>query len=92
MAFTIQQPAFPWLCLRYMFWSNCEMHYIDQILGVVIGSLTSARFGRRMCMFVMSIYALGTATICVTAQSRDQILAGRILNCKFLWPGFISMQ
>ena len=28
----------------------------------------------------MSFYALITATICVTANSKEQIMAGRILN------------
>jgi SP family sugar:H+ symporter-like MFS transporter len=48
--------------------------------GVIIGSLVSARFGRRWCMFSMSLYALVTATICVTSNTREQIMAARILN------------
>ena len=31
-------------------------------------------------MFVMSVYALGTATISVTSFHREQIMAARILN------------
>lgn len=31
-------------------------------------------------MFVMSIYALGTATLTVTSSSRQHIMAARILN------------
>ncbi|KAJ5623072.1 hypothetical protein N7490_011677 [Penicillium lividum] len=54
--------------------------YLTFALGVIIGSFTSARFGRRWCMFVMSIYALITATITVTSQDKQQILAARILN------------
>jgi MFS family permease len=49
-------------------------------LGVIIGSLISARFGRRWCMFVMSVYALVTATIAVTSNTTEQIMAARILN------------
>lgn len=48
--------------------------------GVIIGSFISARFGRRWCMFVMSVYALVTATINVTSNSNEQIMAGRVLN------------
>ena len=33
-------------------------------------------------MFSMSIYALGTATLGVTARNRDHIMAARILNCE----------
>ena len=48
--------------------------------GVLIGSFISARFGRRWCMFCMSCYALVTATITVTSNKPEQIMAGRILN------------
>lgn len=52
------------------------------------GSLISQRYGRRLCMFFMSCYALVTATITVTSQSKGQILAARILNCRH--PSSIS--
>lgn len=51
-------------------------------VGVIIGSLVSARFGRRCCMFSMSCFALVTATIAVTSVHREQILVARILNCE----------
>ena len=57
-----------------------SLNYIGFAAGVVIGSYVSARWGRRMCMFVMSIYALGTATVAVTSQHKDQIMAARVLN------------
>jgi MFS family permease len=50
--------------------------------GLILGSMVSQKYGRRLCMFVMSCYALVTATITVTSQSREQILAARILNCE----------
>jgi hypothetical protein len=31
-------------------------------------------------MFVMSVYALGTATVTVTSNTKEQIMAARILN------------
>ena len=48
--------------------------------GVLVGSVISSRFGRRWCMFVMSLYALVTATIAVTSMNKDQIMAARVLN------------
>ncbi|KAL4881978.1 general substrate transporter [Aspergillus karnatakaensis] len=57
-----------------------SLNYIGFAAGVIIGSLISARFGRRWCMFIMSIYALGTATITVTSQTNDHIMAARVLN------------
>lgn len=59
-----------------------SLNYIGFAAGVLIGSTVSARFGRRWCMFSMSIYALGTATIAVTSMSKEQIMAARILNCE----------
>jgi len=48
--------------------------------GLVIGSIISARFGRRVCIFSMSCYALVTATIAITSKTKEQILMARILN------------
>jgi MFS family permease len=55
--------------------------YVGFAIGLVVGSMVSARWGRRMTMFTMSIYALISATIVITAQTRGHIMAGRILNC-----------
>ncbi|KAJ5975134.1 hypothetical protein N7481_008841 [Penicillium waksmanii] len=57
-----------------------SLNYIGFALGLLIGSLISRRYGRRLCIFSMSCYALVTATITVTSQSKGQILAARILN------------
>ncbi|KAH8200176.1 hypothetical protein TruAng_005688 [Truncatella angustata] len=57
-----------------------SLNYIGFAFGVVIGSMVSARWGRRWCMFSMSCYALVTATIAVTSQTGEQIMAARILN------------
>ncbi|RKK94848.1 hypothetical protein BFJ71_g8715 [Fusarium oxysporum] len=57
-----------------------SLNYIGFAAGVLIGTWISSRWGRRWCMFVMSVYALGTATIAVTSFHREQIMAARILN------------
>ncbi|KAL1801703.1 hypothetical protein ACET3X_002045 [Alternaria dauci] len=57
-----------------------SLNYIGFAAGVLFGSFIANRYGRRWCMFSMSIYALGTATLGVTAQNRDHIMAARILN------------
>ncbi|EXJ82268.1 hypothetical protein A1O3_06081 [Capronia epimyces CBS 606.96] len=57
-----------------------SLNYIGFAAGVLIGTEISSRFGRRWCMFCMSCYALVTATIAVTSQHREQIMAARILN------------
>jgi sugar porter (SP) family MFS transporter len=61
-----------------------SLMYIGFGSGVIIGSLISRRFGRRACMFTMSVYALATATIAVTSRNRDQILAARVLNYVYI--------
>lgn len=63
-----------------------SLNYIGFGVGVIIGSFVSKRWGRRWCMFSMSAYALVSATICVTSQTKEQIMAGRILNCKAETP------
>lgn len=74
-----------WLSLsvRDRVWILPSCTFADNISGVLIGTQVSSRYGRRMCMFIMSCYALITATLAVTSQHRDQILCARILNCKF---------
>jgi MFS transporter, SP family, sugar:H+ symporter len=49
-----------------------------------MGSVISARFGRRMSMFCMSIWAIMSATVLVTSTRIEQVLAGRILNYAYI--------
>ena len=49
-------------------------------MGVVIGSLISARFGRRWCVFIMSAWSMTAAIVVLTSHSKWQILAGRIME------------
>ena len=64
-----------------------SLNYIGFGAGVIIGSLVSERWGRRWCMFGMSAWALVPAIMAVTAVSKHQIMATRILNCKFCLKG-----
>ncbi|KAK1763898.1 general substrate transporter [Phialemonium atrogriseum] len=57
-----------------------SLNYIGFGAGVIIGSLVSERWGRRWCMFGMSAWALVPAIMAVTAVSKHQIMATRILN------------
>lgn len=63
-----------------------SLNYIGFAAGVIIGSLVSARWGRRWCMFGMSAWAVIPATIAITSSTREQIMAARILNCKWFLP------
>lgn len=64
-----------------------SLPYLGFVIGMLIGSNISARWGRRMCMFIMSIYALCTAAITFSSRSRAQILTARILNY-----GYVGME
>ncbi|KAI8313040.1 MFS transporter fmqE [Colletotrichum sp. SAR11_59] len=57
-----------------------SLNYVGFAAGVIIGSLVSARWGRRWCMFGMSAWAVIPATIALTSSTREQIMAARILN------------
>ncbi|KAH7349652.1 general substrate transporter [Plectosphaerella cucumerina] len=57
-----------------------SLNYIGFAAGVIIGSLVSARWGRRWCMFGMSAWAIVPAIMAVTSASREQIMAARVLN------------
>jgi len=49
-------------------WEQAEaLICADRVLGAYIGSVISARYGRRMTIFCMSLWALVTATILVTS-------------------------
>ncbi|CAI7646358.1 unnamed protein product [Penicillium pancosmium] len=55
-----------------------------QIIGVFLGGWVSNTYGRRMCVFVMSIYALGSASVVISSTTQAQIQAGRALHYIYL--------
>ncbi|KIW18021.1 hypothetical protein PV08_02308 [Exophiala spinifera] len=59
-------------------------HAPAQIAGVYVGSVISNRYGRRMCVFVMSIYALFSSAIIFSSHTKAQILAGRTIHYCYL--------
>ncbi|KAF3807973.1 hypothetical protein GCG54_00015563, partial [Colletotrichum gloeosporioides] len=62
-----------------------SLNYIGFAFGVIFGSIVSARFGRRWCIFSMSAHAIVCAVIAVTSSSREQIMVARVLN--YLYVG-----
>lgn len=53
--------------------------YMGFLFGLVTGSTISNRFGRRICIVVMAVWALIAASVLVSSKTREQMLAGRIL-------------
>lgn len=51
--------------------------------GVFLGGYVSNTYGRRMCIFVMSVYALGSTSVVISSKTVAQIQAARALHCEF---------
>lgn len=54
-------------------------HRLTTSSGLVVGSEISARWGRRVGMLALSLWAIISSTIIVSSYSKWQILVGRIL-------------
>lgn len=61
-----------------------SLTYIGFAWGLVSGSTISKRFGRRMCMFTMCVWAIVGAIIMVTATQKAQLLAGRVIAYTYI--------
>lgn len=61
-----------------------SLTYIGQVAGVLLGGYISRRWGRRMSLYTMTFWAVLSAILLVTAQTKAQILIGRILNYVYL--------
>ncbi|RSL91446.1 hypothetical protein CDV31_015463 [Fusarium ambrosium] len=61
-----------------------SLPYISFMIGLIVGSYVSNRWGRRMCVFTMSVWAIFAAAIVISARNRDHLLAGRILNYVYI--------
>lgn len=68
-----------WVIEPYFLSLLNSLNYIGFAVGIVTGSIISARLGRRAVMYAMCGWALVGAIILVTAQHREQILAGRVV-------------
>jgi len=57
-----------------------SLNYIGFAFGLVSGTFVSRKWGRRTSVFVMCGWAIIAALILVTANNRNQVLAGRIIG------------
>lgn len=58
--------------------------YIGFAFGLVTGSFISNRFGRKICLFSMCLWAIVGAAVMITAQHKTQILVGRIIGYVYI--------
>ncbi|KAL2869712.1 general substrate transporter [Aspergillus lucknowensis] len=68
------------------YWTSLlnSLNFIGFAAGLYLGSLISARYGRRVAMFSMSLWAMMSATVLISSSRIEQVLAGRILNYAYV--------
>lgn len=68
-----------------------SLNYIAEIFGVLIGGWIGRRYGRRISFWVMCGWAFVSAVLLVTAQTKEQILAGRMINYVYLGQELVTV-
>ncbi|KAJ3542365.1 hypothetical protein NM208_g3256 [Fusarium decemcellulare] len=53
--------------------------FVGFVFGLVVGNLTSRRFGRRIAMFLMCFWALLSAVLLITSKTPTQAITGRTI-------------
>jgi MFS family permease len=54
--------------------------YVGFATGILIGTWTQARWGRKFTVFAMSCIPFVSTTIMITSKERWQLLAGRVIH------------
>jgi SP family sugar:H+ symporter-like MFS transporter len=68
-----------------------SLTYVGQVFGVVTGGYINRKYGRRPAFYVMSVWAITAAILLVTAQNKEQILVGRIVNYIYLGQELVTI-
>lgn len=68
-----------------------SLTYVGQVFGVVTGGFINRRFGRRPAFYVMTFWAVLSAILLVTAQHKEQVLAGRVINYIYLGQELVTI-
>lgn len=68
-----------------------SLTYVGQVFGVIIGGWIGRHYGRRVSFWVMSFWAIVSAILLVTAQSKEQVLVGRIVNYIYLGQELVTV-
>ncbi|EXJ60157.1 hypothetical protein A1O7_04309 [Cladophialophora yegresii CBS 114405] len=68
-----------------------SLTYVGQAFGVVTGGWIGRHYGRRASFWVMSCWATLSAILLVTAQKKEQVLVGRILNYVYLGQELVTV-
>lgn len=68
-----------------------SLTYLAEIFGVFIGGWIGRHYGRRVSFWVMCGWAIVSAILLVTAKTRGQVLAGRMLNYVYLGQELVTV-
>lgn len=68
-----------------------SLTYVGQVTGVIFGGWIARRYGRRSSVYVMCFWALLSAILLVTAQRKEQMLVGRILNYIYIGQELVTI-
>ena len=68
-----------------------SLTYIGQIFGVIMGGYISRHYGRRWSLWTMCGWAFIAAILLVTAQTKEQMLVGRIINYVFMGQELVTL-
>ncbi|OAL33785.1 hypothetical protein AYO20_06961 [Fonsecaea nubica] len=68
-----------------------SLTYVGQAFGVITGGWIARRWGRRASFWVMSVWAVLSALLLVTAQKKEQVLVGRIFNYVYLGQELVTV-
>lgn len=68
-----------------------SLTYVGQVFGVVTGGFINRRYGRRPAFYVMTFWAVLSAILLVTAQHKEQVLAGRVINYVYLGQELVTI-
>lgn len=68
-----------------------SLTYAGQVFGVLTGGWVVRHYGRRVSFWVMSFWAIVAAILLVTAQRKEQVLVGRIVNYIYLGQELVTV-
>jgi MFS family permease len=68
-----------------------SLPYVGQVFGVVTGGWITRHYGRRPSFWVMSAWAIISAILLVTAQQKEQVLVGRVINYIYLGQELVTV-
>ena len=68
-----------------------SLTYAGQVFGVLTGGWVVRHYGRRVSFWVMSFWAIVSAILLVTAQRKEQVLVGRVVNYIYLGQELVTV-